>query len=222
VSDHRAFKDELYGEIARVGGALAGPKRLEMLDLLAQRERSVEDLAGELGLSVANASQHLRVLAAARLVSTRRTGTFVYYRIAGPAVLRLVRTLGDVAEERLPEVGAALARHVGAREIDDTAPRAVARRVKANRALLLDVRPPEEYRAGHIRGARSVPIDSLVRKHGTDDLPREREIVVYCRGPYCVWADEAVALLKRRGFTAKRLRLGAPDWAALGETLETA
>ena len=218
--DHRRFKDELYRELARVGAALASPKRLEALDLLAQRERSVEDLAAELGLSVANASRHLRILAQARLVEVRRSGTFAHYRLASPTVLRVLRLIGEAAEERLPEVGATLARHLGARSVDKTEPRAVARRVKNGRALLVDVRPGAEYRAGHILGSRSIPIQVLARKRGAAELPRGREIVVYCRGPYCVWADEAVEILQHRGFTARRLLLGAPDWALLGEALE--
>lgn len=220
--DHRRFKDELYRDLARVGRAVASAKRLELLDLLAQRERSVEDLASELGLSIANTSQHLRALAAARLVEVRRAGTFAHYRLASPAVLRLVRVLGDVAEERLPEVRATLEHHLGKRAIGDLRPEAVAQRVKNGRAILLDVRPAPEYRAGHIAGARTLPIDELAHKKMTDTLPRDREIIVYCRGPYCVWADEAVDLLHKRGFTARRLLLGAPDWAALGEQLEIA
>ena len=220
--DHRRFKDELYADLERVGRAVGSAKRLELLDLLAQRERSVEDLASELGLSIANTSQHLRALAAARLVEVRRAGTFAHYRLASPSVLRLVRVLGAVAQERLPEVTATLARHLGQRAVDDLRPDAVARRVRSGRAILLDVRPAPEYRAGHIAGARTLPIAELAHKERTDTLPRDREIIVYCRGPYCVWADEAVAVLHRRGFTAKRLLLGAPDWAVLGEELEVA
>jgi DNA-binding transcriptional ArsR family regulator/rhodanese-related sulfurtransferase len=220
--DHRRFKDELYREFARVGATLASPKRLEILDLLAQRERSVEDLAAELELSVANASRHLRVLAQARLVETRRAGTFAHYRLASPTVLRLVRLIGEAAEEHLPEVRATLERHLGARYVDKAAPRAVARRVKTGRALLVDVRPEAEYAAGHIPGSRSIPMQVLARKRGGPQLPRDKEIVVYCRGRFCVWADEAVDILRRRGFTARRLLLGAPDWALLGEALEAA
>jgi len=222
VIDHRRFKDELYRDLARVGSALASPKRLELLDLLAQRERSVEDLAHELGLSLANTSQHLRALASVRVVESRRSGTFIHYRLANEAVLRLVRLVGKVAEDCLPEVQATLRRHLGERAVEDLTPSVVARRVKAGRAVLLDVRPDSEYEAGHIRGARGVPIDVLARKKSTDAIPRDREIIVYCRGPYCVWADEAVEILQRRGFTARRLLLGAPDWAALGEELEKA
>jgi len=220
--DHRRFKDELYRDLARVGSALASPKRLELLDLLAQRERSVEDLANELGLPIANTSQHLRALASAGVVVTRRSGTFVHYRLASEAVLRLVRLVGKVAEESLPQVRATLERHLGTRALEDVTPSVVGRRVKSGQAVLLDVRPEDEYHAGHIRGAHSVPIETLSRKKSTDGLPRDRDIIVYCRGPYCVWADEAVEILQRRGFTARRLLLGAPDWAALGEELETA
>ena len=218
--DHRHFKDELYGELARVGAALASPKRLEALDLLAQRERTVEDLAGDLGLSVANASRHLRILAQARLVEVRRSGTFAHYRLASPTVLRVLRLIGETAEERLPEVRATLDRHLGPRSVEKTGPRTIARRVKSGRALLVDVRPEAEYKAGHIPGSRSIPIELLARKRGAPELPRGKEIVVYCRGPYCVWADEAVEILRHRGFIARRLLLGAPDWALLGKALE--
>lgn len=218
--DHRRLKDELYGELARVGAAIASPKRLEMLDLLAQRERSVEDLANELGLSVANASRHLRILAAAGLVAARKTGTFVHYRLANTTVFRLVRALGECGTASLPSIAAILERHVGRRNAEEIQLEAVAQLVKSRRAVLLDVRPEAEYRAGHIPSARSLPIEHL--KRGIDALPRESEIIVYCRGPFCVWADEAVDELIQRGFTARRLCLGAPDWAALGEQLETA
>jgi rhodanese-related sulfurtransferase len=218
--DHRRFKDELYGEFARVAEALASPKRLEMLDLLAQRERSVEDLAGELKLSIANASRHLRILAATRLVDVRRQGTFAYYRLAGSAVYDVLRQVEALAEKQLPDVTAVVARHLGERPFRDLTPLELKSRMRDRRAILLDVRPPEEFAAGHIAGARSAPLDQLSKRKTLDELPREREIVVYCRGTYCVWADEAVELLRRRGFTAHRLTLGPPDWAALGEDLE--
>jgi len=219
--NHRRFKDDLYRDVARVATAVASPKRLEMLDLLAQRERSVEDLANELGLSVANASRHLRVLSEARLVEVRRSGTFAFYRIASSSALRLIRLIGEVAEERLPDIRATLQRHLGQRSVQAAAPRSLARRIKSGRTVLLDVRPKAEFEAGHIPGARSIPIETLARKRGGETLPR-REIIVYCRGPHCVWADEAVDILRKRGYTAKRLLLGAPDWAALGEELEVA
>lgn len=218
--EHRRFKDELYLDLARIGAALSNPKRLEMLDLLAQRERSVEDLANEMDLSVANASKHLKVLAAARFVNVRRAGTFAHYRLAGATALRVLRLIGELGVESLPEVRGTLERYLGERAVKQLAPDAVARRVKRG-TVLLDVRPEEEYRAGHISGARSVPIDVLRRKKSTETLPHDSEIIVYCRGPFCVWADEAVDVLRKRGFTAHRLLLGAPDWLALGGKLET-
>lgn len=218
--DHRAFKGELYDGFARVGQALASPWRLEMLELLAQRPRSVEDLALELGLTVANASKHLRILAASRLVTVRRAGTFAHYRIGSPSVVRLLRLIGAVAEERLPEITDTLNRHVGPRELQALGPSEVARRLQRG-AALLDVRPEAEFRAGHLVGARHVPLEKLCRKSGTATLSSDRDIIVYCRGPYCVWADEAVAFLRKRGFTAFRLSGGPADWSLLGEALET-
>src|SRR5215472_3682467 len=157
--DHRRFKDDLYRDVARIASAVASPKRLEMLDLLAQRERSVEDLADELGLSVANASRHLRVLSDARLVEVRRAGTFAFYRLASSSALRLIRLIGEVAEERLPDVRATLQRHLGKRTVEPFATRTLSGRVKSGRTVLLDVRPELEFRAGHIPGARSIPIE---------------------------------------------------------------
>jgi rhodanese-related sulfurtransferase/DNA-binding transcriptional ArsR family regulator len=220
--DHRRFKDELYAELGRIGSAVASPRRLEILDLLAQRERTVEDLANEIGLSVANASRHLRVLAAARLVAVRRSGTFAHYRVANRSVLKLLRALGEAAEASLPEVQATLRKHLGPRSLETLDPAAIVRRVEDDEVVLLDVRPEEEYRAGHIPGARMLPLEMLRQKRVVSTLPRDRELIVYCRGPYCVWADEAVELLRRHGFKARRLLLGAPDWTALGEELETA
>ena len=220
--DHRSFKDELYAEFARIGAAVSSPKRLEIVDLLAQRERTVEDLAREIGLSVANASRHLRILAGARLLTSRRAGTFVCYRLSSPSVFRLFRSLRDLAAQRLPEVDAIVHRYTGARDgvVDATAPNAVSARVRAGRAFLVDVRPQAEYRAGHFPGARPLPLDAMRRRGALRALPSDREIIVCCRGPYCVWADEAVALLRRRGYKARRLLLGPADWAALGGELE--
>lgn len=218
--DHRRFKDELYAEFARVAEAIASPKRLEILDLLAQRERSVEDLADEMHLSIANASRHLQILLRARLVDVRRAGTFAHYRLSNPNVYTLLRGLESVAADRLPEVGAVLERHLAVRPIADLSPAEVLRRMRERRAVLVDVRPEGEFAAGHIAGARSVPLERLAKRQGAEGLPRDREIIVYCRGTYCVWADEAVELLRRRGFVAHRLSIGPPDWAALGQKLE--
>jgi DNA-binding transcriptional ArsR family regulator len=212
--DHRRFKDELYGEFARIGQALASPKRLEMLDLLAQREWPVDDLAREMNLTVANASQHLQVLLHDRLVEVRRQGTRAYYRLAGGDVYRLWQVMRELGETRLAEVPAVVRRHLGDRpEIQVLNVGELLRRVRAGDIILLDVRPEEEYRAGHLPGARPVPLVELTRTLKT--LPKHRQLVVYCRGPYCLFSDEAVALLRRKGFQAHRLRTGYPDWQVL-------
>ncbi|GAC1476441.1 MAG: metalloregulator ArsR/SmtB family transcription factor [Vulcanimicrobiaceae bacterium] len=221
--DHRRFKDDLYAEYARIGNVLASPKRLELLDLLAQRPWSVEELANEAGLSLANASRHLRVLASAKLVETRRRGVFIDYTIASLDVVRLCRSLAALARERLPDVGAVTARQRREPSPGDDEASARAMNVVTKRAtLVLDVRPEAEFRAGHIPGATSIPIAALVKRGATAALPREREIVVYCRGDACVWADEAVALLRKRGFNASRLAIDAPGYALAGGELDVA
>jgi rhodanese-related sulfurtransferase len=212
--DHRRFKDDVYAEFARVGQALASPRRLEMLDLLAQREWAVEDLAREMDLTIANTSQHLQVLLRTRLVEVRRQRTRAYYRLAGGDVYRVWQAVRELGEARLAEVSAVVRRHLGERpDMQVLNVTELLRRVRAGDIILLDVRPEEEYRAGHLPGARPMPLADLTRTLKT--LPKHRELVVYCRGPYCVFSDEAVALLRRKGFRARRLRLGFPDWQAL-------
>jgi rhodanese-related sulfurtransferase len=216
----RAFKDQLYEQFARVGKALANGHRLEILDLLAQGERGVEELAEEAALSIANASQHLQILRASGLVEARRVGTSIRYRPAGDGVVDLWRALRDLGEARLAEIDRLVEVYLherGALEAIDAAE--LRRRLEAGEALtLLDVRPAAEYAAGHIPTARSAPLDRLAAM--LDDLPRDGEIVAYCRGPYCVFADEAVALLRQRGYRARRLEAGLPDWRALGHPVE--
>jgi rhodanese-related sulfurtransferase/DNA-binding transcriptional ArsR family regulator len=212
---HRAFKEQLYAQFARLGRALANPHRLELVDLLAQGERTVEDLAREAGLSVANASQHLQTLRGAGLVEVRREGLYAHYRLADERVYRVWQALRELGEARLAELDRVVAHFLGARDdleaIDMEELRA---RLADDAVIVLDVRPAEEYRAGHIPGARSVPIADL--EQVLRDLPRDREIVAYCRGPYCVFSDEAVALLRERGYSARRLTSGLPDWRAAG------
>jgi rhodanese-related sulfurtransferase len=211
----RPFKQRVYTEFARIGNALASEKRLELLELLAQAPRHVEALAAEAEMSVANASQHLQVLRRARLVETERVGTKVLYRLADDQVLRLWLALQAVAESRLPEVeqitrsfapGDADAQELSRDELEQL--------IQRDEAFLIDLRPAVEYEHGHLPGAVSLPLDELPDR--LDELPRDRPIVAYCRGSYCLSADEAVALLRSRGFNAHRLEGGWPEWRMEG------
>jgi DNA-binding transcriptional ArsR family regulator/rhodanese-related sulfurtransferase len=212
---HREFKQELFSEFARVAKALANPHRLELLYLLAQRERSVEDLAREMGLPVANVSQHLQALRRARLVEVRREGLFAFYRLADASVYRLYQAILEVGERRLAEVDRIVAAYLGERDsLEPIGAEELLRRLKEGDVVLLDTRPEEEYRAGHIPGAISMPVGALESR--LRELPEGREVIAYCRGPYCLFADEAVALLGSRGIPARRLGPGLPDWRAAG------
>jgi rhodanese-related sulfurtransferase/DNA-binding transcriptional ArsR family regulator len=211
----RDFKDSLYEQFARIGRALANPHRLELLDLLAQGERSVEDLAREAALSVANASQHLQTLRAAQLVVTRRDGLYIYYRLADPRVFDLWHALRVLGETQLAEIDQLVRTFFHARDrLEPMRVDELRRRLETEDVVVLDVRPRIEYQAGHIPGARSIPIDELAQR--LKELPRDQTVVAYCRGPYCVFADEAVALLHQHGYSAYRLTEGLPDWRALG------
>jgi rhodanese-related sulfurtransferase len=216
---HRAFKDRLYGEFAVIGRALASPHRLELLDVLSQGGRSVEALAREANLSLANASAHLQVLRCARLVDAEKRGLHVVYRLRSPGVYDLWRTLRDLGAEELAEVDRLIERFLTDREsLDAVSKEDLARRLIEDGVAVLDVRPAIEYEQGHVAGARSVPIDELERRLA--ELPRSQEIIAYCRGPYCVFADEAVRLLRHRGFRARRLTEGFPEWRAAGLPVE--
>ncbi len=208
---HREFKDRLYPEFARISQALASERRLELVDLLAQSPRRVEALAQETGMTLANVSQHLQVLKNARLVEAERHGTSVTYRLASPGVLRLWLSLRGAAEERLPEIDR-LRDEYAAGSGEDVAWPDVQRLIKRGDAVLIDVRPPEEFVHGHIDGAISIPVDELASR--LKELPRSKRIVAYCRGAYCLFADEAVALLRERGYDAMRLEGGWPEWAS--------
>ncbi len=217
--EHRQFKDQLYAQFARLGKALASPQRLELLDLLAQGERPVEDLAREAALSVANASQHLRVLRQARLVDARKDGLYVYYRLADPAVFELWRALRHVGERQLAEVDRLVDTYMRHPEqLEPISREGLQRRLADGATVVVDVRPALEYHQGHIAGARSIPVEELEQR--LQELEPHREIVAYCRGPYCLFADEAVALLQARGFSAVRYGEGYPDWAAAGLPIE--
>jgi rhodanese-related sulfurtransferase len=213
--DHPALKTQLYTQFARIGKALASPARLELLDLLAQGERPVEGLAQEARLSVANTSAHLQVLAGARLVTQRREGPWVYYRLADPSVYTLWAALRDTATAQLAEIDRLIDTYFADRRtLEPVSREELLRRLTDGETIVLDVRPALEYRQGHIVGAQSVPVDELERRLG--DLNPEREIVAYCRGPYCVFADEAVSLLRAQGRQAIRYAEGYPEWAAAG------
>ncbi len=210
---HRPFKSALYEQFARIGNALASDRRLELLDLLAQGPRHVEALAAEAEMPVANASQHLQALRNARLVETERDGNRVVYRLASEAVLRLWLALEAVAVERLAEVGE-IARRFGA---DHSGDEAVERAdidalIRQGQAILIDVRPPIEYASGHLPGALSIPLDQLDTR--LTELPQDRRIIAYCRGEYCLFADEAVARLRDLGYDAVRLDGGWAEWRA--------
>jgi rhodanese-related sulfurtransferase len=209
VIDRRTPALAHYGELARIGKALASPVRLRLLDLLRQGARTVDALAEAAGVSVANSSQHLQQMRRARLVEAERDGHFVVYRLADDAVARVFAAVRDLAEVVLPEMDR-LRRDLGALGVEERAE--LLRRIASGDVTLLDVRPAEEYRAGHLPGARSIPLDELAARRG--ELPPDREVVAYCRGPYCSMAADAVAVLRSRGFRARHLDLGVPDLRA--------
>jgi len=212
---HRQFKDRLYGQFARIGKALSNPHRLEILELLAQSERTVDSLATEIGLSLANTSQHLQALRQAALVESRKDGLFVYYRLAGAEVFELSNVLRTVAERRLAELERLVREHFGDRADAEAVPMAeLLKRARSHQVVILDTRPASEYVAGHIAGAISVPVDDLHRR--LRQLTKGKEYVAYCRGPYCVYADRAVELLRANGRRARRLLDGFPEWRAAG------
>jgi rhodanese-related sulfurtransferase/DNA-binding transcriptional ArsR family regulator len=221
VENRRGFKDALYGQLARIGKSLASPKRLELLELLSQSERTVEALARETAMSVASTSQHLQALREARVVEARKEGLYVHYRLATPEVITLLRALRQVAELQLAEMDRIVSDYLGDRNALDAITREeLLARARAEEVLVLDVRPEQEFRAGHIAGALSIPIAELEQR--LQELPKRKEIVAYCRGPYCVYADEAVALLRAKGRKARRFEEGFPDWRAAGLPSEPA
>lgn len=220
ISAKREFKDAAYGQLARIGKALSSPKRLELLDLLCQTERTVESLADEAGMSAANTSQHLQVLEAARLVEARRKGRFVVYSLADVLVCDFFRAYRVLAEDRLAEIEQVRRRFLEERkELSAVDRETLMERVQAGEVVVLDVRPPEEYEAGHIPGALGIPLGQLKRRLA--ELPRSRDIVAYCRGPYCVLAVDAVRVMRSRGLRAFHLDASVHDWRARGLPLAT-
>ena len=215
----RQFKDAIYEQLARIGKSLASGPRLELLDVLCQGPRGVEALATQVGQSVANTSHHLQVLRRARLVAAEKEGVHVTYRLADEQVCAFFLALRGLAESRLLEIGQVARDFLEARGTMEPVDReALVERVRSGAVTVLDVRPVEEYQAGHIPGAVSVPLAQLAQRLA--ELPRDREIVAYCRGPYCVMAVEAVVALRAHGFRALRMDEGVPDWRARGLPVE--
>ena len=214
-----ALQDHLFERFAEVGKAVGNKQRLKLLELLAQTSRTVEALANAAGLSIANVSQHLQLLRAAGLVEAKKSGLYVHYKLAGPEVMELIRSMRAVAEKRLGEfepIARGQARDANTIEPIDRGE--LLKRLRRGDAVLIDVRPPEEYAAGHILGALSIPLADLQKR--LRDLPRSKEVIAYCRGPYCLLAHRAVEVLRRGGKNARRLADGFPEWAAAGLPIE--
>jgi len=216
---NRTVKRELFDQFAQVGKAVSSPARLELLDLLAQGEKTVELLAHQAGLSVTNTSNHLKALRMAGLVAARREGQFVHYALAHPSVAEFLRALQSIAQQQLASVREIAKRYLDEPEsLQPVSARELVELIRADEVIVLDVRPGDEYASGHIPGAISIPVDELVGRLA--ELDREREVVAYCRGPYCVFAPRAVEILQAHGFRARRLSEGVPDWRALGLEVE--
>ena len=212
-------KAELFEQLARIGKALASPYRLQLLDFLAQGERSVDALAQLCKLSITNASQHLQHLRRAGLVQARKEGLYVYYRLSGDSVVRLVAAMRAAGEAHVAELDKLIKEYLNAKdELEPVAARELLERATSGLVTILDVRPPEEYRAGHLPGAINIPLADVAKR--VSELPADREVVAYCRGPYCLMSYDAVALLRKKGRKARRLQDGYPEWKLLGLPVE--
>lgn len=213
------FRTAIYEQLARIGKALAHPSRLELVDLLSQGPRTVEVLAQHTGQSLANTSHHLQILRRARLVDAQKAGLYVTYRLADPCVSSFFLELRRLGESRLAEIEQVRRQYFEARgAMESVDGDELLRRVRSGEVTILDVRPAEEYQAGHIPGARSMPLAEIEKRLA--ELPRHREVVAYCRGPYCVMAIHAVELLRKNGYRAHRMEQGVADWRARGWRLE--
>jgi rhodanese-related sulfurtransferase len=218
---NRLAKDSLFDAFASVAQALGSGRRAEIVDVLAQGERSVDEVAGEIGQSLANTSHHLRLLARSGLVRSRRDGARVVYRLASDRVADLWAAVRDVAALHVAEVSVLAGEYLGDRDgVEQVSATELAERVARGNVVVLDVRPETEYRAGHIEGAVSAPVETLAAQ--LPKVPRGREVVAYCRGPYCVYADDAVQLLRAHGVRARRLDVGFPEWRRAGLPIEGA
>jgi rhodanese-related sulfurtransferase/DNA-binding HxlR family transcriptional regulator len=209
------FKQDVYAQLARVARALGHANRLELLEFVAQGPRGVDELANMTHLSVANASKHLQELRQAGLVRARKEGVRVFYEVAGPDVVDLLGALSTVAESRLAEVSQLVRTYITARDDLEPVPAGeLLERVRQGLVTVLDVRPPEEYAAGHVPGAINITSDSL--SNHLKKLPKGREVIAYCRGPYCLLSVDAVAMLREKGYRARRMEDGFPEWKAAG------
>lgn len=208
-------KRELFASLARIGTAVSSPARIEFLELLAQAERTVEQLAGLTGASVANTSQHLQKLRQAGLIVGRKEGLYVFYRLAGDEVVGLLSAIGRVAEAYVADVERIVRLYFAHKdELEPVPARELLQRAKKGLVTVLDVRPAEEYAAGHVPGAINIPIHELEKR--LKELPKRREIIAYCRGPYCLMSYDAVALLRKKGMKARRMQAGLPEWREAG------
>lgn len=217
--EKRDFKDKIFNELARVTTALGNPRRLEIIDLLAQGGKSVEKIATETGMSVANTSKHLHVLKAGRLVEVKREGNFIIYHLASEKVNEIWHSLRDFGTERIAEIDKVVRDfRAGKEKLESVTIDDLIKRINLEEVVLLDVRPESEYNFGHISKALSIPIEELADR--LKELPRNKQIIAYCRGPFCVFADEATELLLKNNFKAKRLIEGFPDWKLKGLPVE--
>ena len=220
MTAHRDFKDALYAQFARIGHALASAKRIELLDLLGQGEKTVEALAGETATPIKNTSAHLRVLRQARLVETRRSGTHINYRLADDDVTGVLRAFEALGHQRLADVRQVVQLYLdGQDELEPVTLRDLRRLMRDGDVTVVDVRPTEEFKAGHLVGALSIPVRELKRR--LREIPKSREVIAYCRGRYCVYSLEAVTLLRKHGYRARRAEEGLPDWKAAGFPVES-
>lgn len=213
--DKRTFKDRVYDELAKITKALANPHRLEIIELLAQGDYSVEQISIQTNLSVANASQHLQVLKTAQLVDITRNGNFVHYRLANTNVFKAWKALRDLGVERIAAVEKLVKDFRKSRfQLESVTIDELISKLNSGKVTILDVRPESEFKSGHIANSISIPFDQLARR--LKELPKRNEIIAYCRGPFCVYADDAVSLLNKSGYKAKRLEEGYPDWQIMG------